>query len=198
MLIRYDVTHSRSRHETKVAEALVWPRKDSGCDVNSNFYTLPPPSAQPPSSPPPSSLPPYVSHLTVKELEPSWTNPRHQRSSSVSSSSTGSLGSSAFPPHQTPTPKTSIGFASDRAGTPHNNSYRMQQDTHRSDNLLWFKHLLSDLAAAAPAAVRACHPSRSTSPSLLVGRPSTNLGVKPRAESLSSMPVSGREDKAVQ
>ena len=133
-LIRYDFTHSRSRHESKVAEAIVWPRKETGCDVNSNYYTLPPPSAQPPSSPTPSSLPPYVSHLTVKEL-PSWTTPRHQRSSSVSSSSTGSLGSSAFPPHQT-TPKTSIGFVPDRAGTPHNNSNRMQ-DTHRSDDFLW-------------------------------------------------------------
>ena len=133
--IRCEGLCSRSRPDTKVAEAVVWPKKETGCDVNSNYYALPPPSAHPPSSPSPSSLPPYVSHLTVKEL-PSWTNPRHQRSSSVSSSSTGSLGSSAFPPHQTTTPKTSIGFASDRVSTPHNNSYRMQQDTHRSDDLL--------------------------------------------------------------
>ena len=113
-----------------MAEAVIWPRKETVCDVNSNYFSLPPPSSQPSTSPTPSSLPPYVSHLTVKEL-PSWTTPRHQRSSSVSSSSTGSLGSSAFPPHQNK-PKTSIGFASDRAGTPHNNAYRVQE-THRSD-----------------------------------------------------------------
>ena len=62
------------------------------------------------------------------------------RSSSVSSSSTGSLGSSAFPPPSAP-PKTSTGLIPDRASTPHNNSYRAH-DRWGSPSKCFFPPLL--------------------------------------------------------
>ena len=76
------------------------------------------------------------------------------RSSSVSSSSTGSLGSSAFPPPSTP-PKTSTGLIPDRASTPHNSNYRTHDrwgspSNCFSSHLLQIKQQLLQLHQPAP------------------------------------------------